>query len=699
MKLRRLSRLMLGITVVGVVGCGGGSESSGSCGGIVSPQRTLSTSPASVELDVGGQQQLSATATSGCPGDPPAPVTWQSGAPSIATVSTTGVVAANGPGTATITATAFNGTVSGTVLVTVRRPEVRSISLSDSSVRLRERQTRRVAATVVTSGNLTRRVNFVSRAPAIATVRVLDSLSAEITAVSIGSTVIDVISAGDTLRRATVALVVEPALVSSIRLSGIAAQDSLLIGTRRTITAALRDSAGNELRDRVVRWSSETPSTMSISSSGEVQAIRAGVARIAGRVAIGDGSGDRVDTISTRVFGSLDIALLPRTTTLEEGRSFTLQATVSATAGVDRTVEWESARPALVTVSAAGVVTGVSAGTVFVRARSRLIPSIVDSVAIEVLPRGVPTTVTVTPRVDTLFPGGTRTAQAVVRDQRGAVLPGVAISWRSLTPAIATVSASGIVSAVALGEAVITASTARAVGSDSLVDSARVLVVNPCTLFRPITLGSSYVGRIDTSTCKNFIGFSQLDQFSISTGTQAYYRIALTTTFRGSLIPLNIGTAFYGQEALANEPVESFAVVRPGSYGFIVAAFPNVTGSYSVSTSLNPDPRTSCAPTSVTTGVSFRTAVNPTCITRDLRLLPPLSPAQQVRITASAPSFPVRIELRSFNTGALLASGAATQSGGPAVISLTWSGDFTFAFVRVIGSAVHNDLVDVVIDR
>jgi uncharacterized protein YjdB len=240
--------------VVALAACGGGSESALRCGGIVSPQRTISASPSSVELDVCGQQQLVGTANSGCAGDAPAPVVWSSGTPAVATVSSTGLVAANAPGQATITATAFNGTVTATVSVSVRTPTVRSVAASENSLRLRERQARRLAATIVTTGNLTRRAVFVSRAPAIASVRVIDSVSAEITAVAVGSTTIDVIAGGDTLSRLPVPVTVDPAIVATVRITGVTAGDSLLLGARRALTAIVRDSAAAELRDRVIRW-------------------------------------------------------------------------------------------------------------------------------------------------------------------------------------------------------------------------------------------------------------------------------------------------------------------------------------------------------------------------------------------------------------------------------------------------------------
>ena len=686
------------LLALSLVACGGGPDNSTKCGGIVAPQRTVSASPSTVDLDVGGQQQLSAAASTGCASDAPAPVTWQSGAPAIAAVSTTGLVTANAPGTATITASAFNNAAQASVTVTVRRPEVRSVTASDTSIRIRERQTRKLVVTVVTTGNLTRRVTFTSRAPTIASVRVVDSVSAEVTAVAVGSTAIDIVATSDTTRRATVPVVVDPATVASVRIAGLASTDSLLLSSRRTLSVVVRDSANVELRDRVVRWATETPTTLSVTATGELQAIRAGLARVAARVAVGDGTGDRLDTVSVRVYGTLDVAVSPRTGSVEENRNLSLQAAVTATTGIDRALDWESARPAIASVSATGVVTGVSPGTTVIRARSRAVASIADSATVDVIARGVPTTITLVPRLDTLSPRGTRTLQATVRDQRGVVLDGTPVTWRSLNSTLATVSTTGLVTAVALGEARIVATTPRTTSADSLADTTRVLIVDPCSIVRPFAIGASYVGQFDGSSCQNYFNFPLLDQFSISSTAQAYFAITLTPAFRGSLSSLNIGTGFWGEIALANQSLETLVVIRPGSFGFLIAGIAGATGPYTVTTSLTPDPRRSCVLTTATTGVAFQTAVAPNCIQRDIRILPGMPTGQPIRITASAASFPIRIELRAEN-GTLLTSSVAATSGGTATIALTWQGSFTFMYVRVIGAANQSDLVSVVIER
>lgn len=113
----RLSTLLLALLALPFIGCGSSS-------GIDSIQVT----PASVSFTGTGQTaNLSATATIGH-GSHPATnenvtdmVTWASGAPDVATVSSTGVVTSVGAGTAVITASinGFTGTVTSTSAITV----------------------------------------------------------------------------------------------------------------------------------------------------------------------------------------------------------------------------------------------------------------------------------------------------------------------------------------------------------------------------------------------------------------------------------------------------------------------------------------------------------------------------------------------------------------------------------------------------
>ena len=81
-------------------------------------------------------------------------------------------------------------------------------------------------------------------------------------------------------------------------------------------------------------------------------------------------------------------------------------------------------------------------------------------------PTPVPTEVVVSPdeaRLGAL--GATVQLSATVRDQNGQVMSGVAVTWASGDPAVATVSAAGLVTAVSHGSVRVTATAGTASGS------------------------------------------------------------------------------------------------------------------------------------------------------------------------------------------------------------------------------------------
>jgi uncharacterized protein YjdB len=153
--------------------------------------------------------------------------------------------------------------------------------------------------------------------------------------------------------------------------------------------------------------------------------------------------------------------------TLRVGESAVFSASVTTNgAGVNTAVTWSSANAAIASVNATGTVTGVAPGSTTIRATSVANSGVSGAAPVTVVPNVV-RSVSVTPTSASLVVGQTLTAVANVdRD------PGVAgtVTWSSSNTAVATVgSTSGVITAVAPGTAVITAtSTADASKSASL---------------------------------------------------------------------------------------------------------------------------------------------------------------------------------------------------------------------------------------
>src|SRR5207253_2984007 len=112
-----------------------------------------------------------------------------------------------------------------------------------------------------------------------------------------------------------------------------------------------------------------------------------------------------------------------------------------------------SSNPAIATVSTSGLVTGGAAGSATISAASG---GKTGTAAITVT-ASAPTvaSVTVTPASTSLMVGGKVQLAVVAKDANGNALSGQTFSWSSSNPAIATVSASGLVTGGAAGSATI----------------------------------------------------------------------------------------------------------------------------------------------------------------------------------------------------------------------------------------------------
>jgi len=104
-------------------------------------------------------------------------------------------------------------------------------------------------------------------------------------------------------------------------------------------------------------------------------------------------------------------------------QALTLDADGGALTG--RAIVWTSSNTSVATVSAQGVVTGIAAGAATVTATSDG-RSGQSAVTVTVPPVQ---TVTVTPAVDTLALGATRSKSAVLRDAAGALLTDRTVAW------------------------------------------------------------------------------------------------------------------------------------------------------------------------------------------------------------------------------------------------------------------------------
>lgn len=236
-----------------------------------------------------------------------------------------------------------------------------------------------------------------------------------------------------------------------------------------------------------VAWSSSDPTVATVSSSGLVTAVSAGNATV---TALIDGQrGTAGVTVTPEPVATVTIAPSPLSLTV--GQITQLTATplgVNGNALSGRAVTWSSGNTAVATVSPSGFVNGVAVGSATINA---LIEGKSAAAVVTVSPQSV-ASVTVTPATVALVTGETRQLLATPLNAGGGALTGRVEVWSSSNAAVASVTTSGLVTALAPGGATISASVEGKVGSAAVTVAAATasIVISPdtATLLAGVTL-------------------------------------------------------------------------------------------------------------------------------------------------------------------------------------------------------------------
>lgn len=382
-------------------------------------------------------------------------ILWSSSTPSLASVSTTGVVTGISPGNAVIIASVEGKQASATV--TVRAVPVAAVQVTPNPASTVVGQTVTLTAkTLDALGNtLTGRiVGWTSSNTAVATV----NASGVVTGVASGTATITASSEGVS---GTSALTVGGVPVATVTVAP--GNVTIAAGGTTTLVATLKDANGNVLTGRAVTWSSGATSVATVSSSGVVTGVAAGTATI---TATSEGkSASAAVTVTAPTAASVTVA--PATATITVGSSTTLAATVrdgSSNVMVNASVTWSTSNAAVATVSSSGVVTGAAPGSVTITARSGT-ASGTATITVTLPPVHH---ITVTPANPRIKVGDTIQMTATAYDAADNAISGVTFTWASSNTNRATVSSTGLVRALNDGTVTISASAGGKTGSTSV---------------------------------------------------------------------------------------------------------------------------------------------------------------------------------------------------------------------------------------
>ena len=183
------------------------------------------------------------------------------------------------------------------------------------------------------------------------------------------------------------------------------------------------------------------------------------------------------------------VTVAPASASVGVSGTVQLAATMKDAAGnvlTGRVVTWTSGTPTVATVSATGLVTGVSAGTATVTATSE---GKTGSAAITVT--APVASVTVTPASASVAVSSTVQLAATTKDAAGNVLTGRVVTWTSGTPTVATVSTTGLVTGVSAGPATVTATSEGKTGSAAITVNAVVASVTVTPASASLTVGGT----------------------------------------------------------------------------------------------------------------------------------------------------------------------------------------------------------------
>lgn len=238
--------------------------------------------------------------------------------------------------------------------------------------------------------------------------------------------------------------------VSQIVLSPLT--PTVIAGQNVTLSAQLKDAAGNAVTGQGVAWTT-SDATVAPVSGGVVTALKPG------GVTITATSGSASANTTVTVLGAIaQVVVTPSPAEVVINQTVQLTATLRDAAGGEipaRNITWSSSSDAAATVSATGLVTGKVVGAVTVTATAE---GKVGQTTVNVRPVPV-ARVTVTPEQLSLemgTPPGQLTARTY---DAGNTELGRPVSWSSSNTSIATVSADGRVTAVAPGTTTITANS------------------------------------------------------------------------------------------------------------------------------------------------------------------------------------------------------------------------------------------------
>jgi uncharacterized protein YjdB len=251
-------------------------------------------------------------------------------------------------------------------------------------------------------------------------------------------------------------------LISTIPLNESLAD--LIPGTTRQLLAGPVNADGVFVPGQTVSWSSSNAGVVSIdASSGLATAVAGGSATISATA----GGATGTTTMEVR-FPVGTVNVTPTGQTIRREGALQLSAETIDQSGATvtgRAISWSSLNPDIATVSATGLVSGVTDGDAIITATSE---GAVGEATVTVFGSPVVATVTVSPAAPFMAVGTQQQLTAAAKAGSGTVITDAVVTWTTSDATVATVNATGLVDVLAAGTATITATADGISGTAAL---------------------------------------------------------------------------------------------------------------------------------------------------------------------------------------------------------------------------------------
>lgn len=364
---------------------------------------------------------------------------------SIASLSGKSTIHAVAPGTAIITVTTEDGKKTATITVTVTQ-QVGEIRLSADKTTLKVGGTAKVTANVLPENASNKGVTFTSSHSTVATV----DANGNVQAASAGTTTITATAADGKGAYGTITIKVED-MATGVTLSPTSKE--LKVNETAQLAASVLPATANQ----GIKFTSSDETVATVSETGLVTARKEGTAVITATAA--DGSEKSASCTIKVGATAVDVPVTgitldqPEITieVLKDAKQ--LKATVEPANATNKDVVFSSSNTNVAVVSNTGLVTAINNGTATITVTSKENPSIMAKCLVKVGAPVLVTDVTVQPAELNLKTDGTYQLSVSVlpsnADERG-------VTFESSNTAVATVSASGLITAKGPGTATIT---------------------------------------------------------------------------------------------------------------------------------------------------------------------------------------------------------------------------------------------------